>query len=113
MPFVNKIHLLGRLGSDPIVRNTHAGSVIVKASLATSEVYRGKDGKLEHTEWHKLSFTGKIAETASKYLRKGSQIYVEGCMRTRKYTDNNGIDKTITEVRVQVMQMLGKPDKPE
>ena len=109
---INKVILVGNLGQDPEVRYTPAGSAITNISIATSESYKDKQGQQqEKTEWHKIVFFGKLAEIAGEYLRKGSQVYVEGKLQTRKWQDKQGQDRYTTEVVVDsfngVMQMLG------
>jgi len=110
---INKVILVGNLGNDPEVRYTPQGSAITSISIATSESWKGKNtGQVqEKTEWHKVSFFGKLAEIAGEYLRKGSQVYVEGKLQTRKWQDKQGQDRYTTEVVVDgfngVMQMLG------
>jgi len=105
---VNKVILVGRLGADPETRQTQSGLTIAKLSLATSERVKDKDGNWnEHTEWHRVTLFGRSAETAQQYLSKGRQIYIEGRLRTSKYTDKNGIEKYSTEVIGDRMQFLG------
>lgn len=109
---VNKVILVGHLGQDPEVRYMPNGGAVANLTLATSESWRDKqDGEIrEHTEWHRVVVFGKLAEIASEYLRKGAQVYIEGQLRTRKWTDQSGQDKYTTEVVVNVggtMQMLG------
>lgn len=109
---INKVVLIGHLGQDPEVRYMSGGSAVVNLSLATSESWRDKQtGEMkEHTEWHRVVLYGKLAEVAGEYLRKGSQIYIEGQLRTRKWQDQNGQERYSTEVVVGVhgaMQMLG------
>ncbi|EBR8158499.1 single-stranded DNA-binding protein SSB2 [Salmonella enterica subsp. enterica serovar Newport] len=109
---VNKVILVGHIGQDPEVRYMPNGGAVANLTLATSETWRDKqDGELrEHTEWHRVVVFGKLAEIASEYLRKGAQVYIEGQLRTRKWTDQSGQDKYTTEVVVNVggtMQMLG------
>lgn len=109
---VNKCILVGSLGQDPEVRYTNGGSAIANLSLATSEEWKDKQTgeKKQRTEWHRVVIFGKLAEIAGEYLRKGSQVYIEGQLQTRKWTDKNGVDKYTTEVVVNiggVMQMLG------
>lgn len=104
---LNKLLLLGNLGKDPEFKTFPDGGRVCNATLATSESWKGRDGQpQEHTEWHNLVFREGLAEVASKYLRKGSKIYVEGSLRTRKYQDKDGKDRFIVEVRVKEMQML-------
>lgn len=110
---INKVILVGNLGQDPEVRYTANGSAITSISIATSESWKDKNtGQMqEKTEWHRVSFFGKLAEIAGEYLRKGSQVYVEGKLQTRKWQDKQGQDRYTTEVVVDgfngVMQMLG------
>ncbi|EDW2768881.1 TPA: single-stranded DNA-binding protein SSB2 [Salmonella enterica subsp. enterica] len=112
---VNKVILVGNLGQDPEVRYMPNGGAVANLTLATSESWRDKhDGEIrEQTEWHRVVVFGKLAEIASEYLRKGSQVYIEGQLRTRKWTDQSGQDKYTTEVVVGqngTMQMLGRRD---
>ncbi|MDG2165462.1 MAG: single-stranded DNA-binding protein [Alphaproteobacteria bacterium] len=98
---VNKVILLGNLGKDPDIRATSTGSRLASFSIATSTKYRNKDTQQleDKTEWHRIVvFNDKLADICEKYLRKGSKIYVEGQLQTRKWTDNNGVDKYTTEV---------------
>ena len=111
MASVNKVFLVGNLGRDPEMRSFPNGDQIANVTVATTDKWKDKQtGDMrEHTEWHRLVFTGRLAEIAGQYLRKGSQIYVEGSIRTRKWTDQqSGQDRYATEVRVDQMQMLGK-----
>ena len=107
---VNKVILVGNLGQDPEVRYMPSGGAVANFTLATSESWRDKQtGEMkEQTEWHRVVLFGKLAEVAGEYLRKGSQVYIEGQLRTRKWTDQSGQDKYTTEVVVNVggtMQM--------
>jgi single-strand DNA-binding protein len=98
---VNKVILLGNLGKDPDIRATSAGSRLASFSIATSTKYRNKETQQleDKTEWHRVVvFNDKLADVCEKYLRKGSKVYVEGQLQTRKWTDNNGVDKYTTEV---------------
>lgn len=105
---INRVILIGRLGNDPDVRYTASGSAITTVSLATSEKWNDKQGQPQsRTEWHRVIFFGKLAEVAGKYLKKGSQVYVEGSIRTSKYTDKNGIERYSTDINANEMQMLG------
>lgn len=110
---VNKCILVGSLGQDPEVRYTQGGSAVANLSLATSEEWKDKQTgeKKQKTEWHRVVIFGKTAEIAGEYLRKGSQVYIEGALQTRKWTDKIGVDKYTTEIVVNpiggVMQMLG------
>ena len=110
MASVNKVILVGNLGRDPEIRTFPSGDQVANASLATTDKWRDKQsGEMkEHTEWHRLVFNGRLAEIVGQYLRKGSQIYVEGSIRTRKWTDQSGQDRYSTEIRVDQMQMLGR-----
>lgn len=109
MASVNKVILVGNLGADPEVRKFDNGGMIATISIATSDKWTDKQtGEAkEHTEWHRIIFNDRLAEIVSQYLRKGASVYVEGSLRTRKWTDNNGIDRYSTEVRANSMQMLG------
>lgn len=110
---VNKVIIVGTLGNDPEVKYSSSGSAIANLSVATSEQWKDKQTgeKKEQTEWHRVVIFGKFAEVAGEYLRKGSQVYIEGQLRTRKWTDSNGVDKYTTEIVIPqmggVMQMLG------
>ena len=110
---VNKVIIVGTLGNDPEVKYSASGSAIANLSVATSEQWRDKQTgeKKEQTEWHRVVIFGKLAEVAGEYLRKGSQVYIEGQLRTRKWTDSNGVDRYTTEIVIPqiggVMQMLG------
>lgn len=113
MASVNKVILIGNLGKDPEIRSFPNGDQVANVSLATTDKWKDKQtGEAkEATEWHNLVFIGRQAEIAGQYLRKGSQIYVEGNLRTRKWQDKDGNDRYTTEVRVGSMQMLGnRPD---
>lgn len=105
---VNKLILLGNLGKDPVVKKLESGRSVANFSLATSEKYKDKAGVLQtKTEWHNLIAWTPLAEVAEKYLKKGAQVYVEGKVETREYTDKEGITKRITEVIVRDMTLLG------
>lgn len=110
---VNKVIIVGTLGNDPEVKYSASGSAIANLSVATSEQWKDKQTgeKKEQTEWHRVVIFGKPAEVAGEYLRKGSQVYIEGQLRTRKWSDSNGVDKYTTEIVIPqmggVMQMLG------
>ena len=105
---VNKVILVGRLGKDPETRYMTNGEAVANVTLATSENWKDKSGeKQERTEWHNLVFYRRLAEIAGEYLKKGSQIYVEGRIQTRKYQDKSGQDRYMTEIIVNEMQMLG------
>lgn len=110
---VNKVILVGNLGQDPEVKFLPSGGSVANISIATSESWKDKNTgeQKERTEWHRVALFGKLAEIAGEYLRKGSQVYIEGQLQTRKWQDQNGQDRYSTEVVVQgfngVMQMLG------
>ena len=106
---VNKVILVGNLGKDPEVRYMPSGSAVANVTLATSESWKDKQSgeKQERTEWHNIAFFGRLAEIAGEYLKKGSQIYVEGRLRTRKWQDKSGNDRYTTEIVANEMQMLG------
>jgi single-strand DNA-binding protein len=105
---VNKVILIGRLGKDPETRYMTNGEAVTNATLATSENWKDKSGeKQEKTEWHNLVFYRRLAEIAGEYLKKGSQIYVEGKIQTRKWQDKEGKDRYTTEIIVNEMTMLG------
>jgi single-strand DNA-binding protein len=108
MASVNKVILIGNLGRDPEVRYMPDGGAITNISIATTENWKDKNGeKQEKTEWHRVAFFGKLAEIAGEYLKKGSQVYVEGRLQTRKWQDKEGNDKYTTEIVADRMQMLG------
>ena len=105
---VNKVILVGRLGKDPETRYMTNGEAVTNATLATSENWKDKSGeKQEKTEWHNLVFYRRLAEIAGEYLKKGSQVYVEGKLQTRKWQDKEGRDRYTTDIVVNEMQMLG------
>lgn len=105
---VNKVILIGNLGNDPEVRYTPSGSAVANVNLATSETWRDKQsGELQdRTEWHRVVFFNRLAEIVGEYLRKGSKIYVEGTLRTRKWTDKNSIERYTTEIIANEMHIL-------
>lgn len=108
MASVNKVILVGNLGADPEVRYLPGGEAVANLRLATTDTWKDKEGnKQELTEWHRVSFFGRQAEVCGQYLKKGSQIYVEGAIRTRKWQDKDGQDRYTTEVKGDRMQMLG------
>ncbi|MCB1608215.1 MAG: single-stranded DNA-binding protein [Xanthomonadales bacterium] len=106
---VNKVILVGNLGNDPEVRYTASGAAITTISVATSESWKDKQTgeQQERTEWHRVKFFGRLAEIAGEYLKKGRQVYIEGSIRTDKYTDKEGIDRYSTDIIANEMQMLG------
>jgi single-strand DNA-binding protein len=109
MASVNKVILIGNLGRDPETRFLPSGDAVTNISIATSEKWKDKGGEQqEHTEWHRIAFFGKLAEIAGEYLKKGSPVYVEGRIRTRKWQDKeSGQDKYSTEIVADRMQLLG------
>lgn len=105
---INKVILVGNLGNDPEVKYTQSGSAIATLSVATSESWTDKQGqKQERTEWHRVKFFGKLAEIAGEYLKKGRQVYIEGSLRTDKYTGKDGVERYTTDIIGNEMQMLG------
>ncbi|MDI3325192.1 single-stranded DNA-binding protein [Pontibacterium granulatum] len=106
---VNKVILVGNLGGDPEVRYMPSGGAVTNVTIATSESWKDKQSgqQQERTEWHRVVFFNRLAEIAGEYLRKGSQIYIEGSLRTRKWQDNSGQDRYTTEIVASEMQMLG------
>jgi single-strand DNA-binding protein len=110
MASVNKVIIVGNLGADPETRYTPSGDAVTNIRVATTDRWKDKaSGEMkEATEWHRVSFFGRLAEVAGEFLKKGSQIYVEGSLRTRKWQDKDGQDRYSTEVRGDVMQMLGR-----
>jgi single-strand DNA-binding protein len=106
---VNKVILVGNVGKDPETRHLEGGNTVSKFSLATSEVYKNKEGeKITNTEWHNIVLWKGLAEIAEKYVKKGSQLYIEGRIRTRSYTDQDNNTRYVTEIIGDSMQMLGK-----
>lgn len=106
---INKVIIVGTLGADPDIKYTGDGKAIANLSAATSEQWKDKESgeKQEKTEWHRIVFFGKLAEIAGEYLKKGSQVYVEGKLQTRKWQDKEGVDRYSTEIVGSEMQMLG------
>lgn len=109
MSSVNKVIIVGRLGNDPEVRQFSNGGGVTNISVATSEKWNDKQTgeKKEQTEWHRISLFNRLGEIAAQYLRKGSMVYIEGSLHTRKYTDQQGVEKYSTEIRANEMRMLG------
>ncbi len=108
MASVNKVILIGNLGADPETRYLPSGDAVANIRIATTEVWKDKGGeKQEHTEWHRIAFFGKLAEIAGEYLKKGSPVYIEGRIRTRKWQDKEGQDRYSTEIVGDRMQLLG------
>lgn len=106
---VNKVILVGNLGNDPEIRNLNNGGSVTTISVATSESWKDKQTgeNQERTEWHRVKFFGRLAEIAAEYLRKGKQVYIEGSIRTDKYTDKEGVERYSTDIIANEMQMLG------
>jgi single-strand DNA-binding protein len=110
MASVNKVIIVGNLGADPETRFLPSGEAVTNIRVATTDKWKDKtSGEMkEATEWHRIAFFGRLATVAGEYLKKGSQIYVEGSLRTRKWQDKEGQDRYSTEIRGDVMQMLGR-----
>ena len=110
MASINKVILVGNLGRDPETRYLPSGEAVTNISVATTSSWKDKTSgeKKEETEWHRVSAFGRLAEIMGEYLKKGSQVYVEGQLRTRKWQDKDGQDRYSTEIRADVMQMLGR-----
>ena len=106
---LNKVQIIGHLGRDPETRYLPSGDAVTNFSVATTEKWRDKQTgeQKEATEWHNVSTFGKLAEICSQYLHKGSQVYVEGSLRTRKYTDRDGVERYSTGIKADTMKMLG------
>lgn len=109
MPSVNKVIVLGNLGRDPEVRFTPSGSAVCNLSIATTRSWKNKaDGeKVEETEWHRVVLYDRLAEIAGEYLRKGRPVYIEGRLKTRKWTDKDGVERYTTEIVAEQMQLMG------
>ena len=108
MASVNKVILIGNLGADPETRYLPSGDAVANIRIATTDIWKDKSGeKQEHTEWHRVAFFGKLAEIAGEYLKKGSPVYIEGRIRTRKWQDKEGQDRYSTEIVADRMQLLG------
>ncbi len=104
---INKVILMGRLGKDPVVRRLENGRVVANVSMATNDYYTKDGQRLESTEWHALEMWDKLADTAEKYLKKGNLLYVEGKIKTDRYTDADGQDRQVRKIRVSNFQMMG------
>ena len=114
MASVNKAIILGHAGRDPEVRHRDSGDAVANVSIATSETWKDKAGeKQERTEWHRVVFFGKLAEIAGEYVSKGKQVYVEGRITTRKYTDKDGVEKYSTEIIGDKLVLLGGGSRDE
>lgn len=110
MASVNKVIIVGNLGKDPEARTFPNGDMVVNITVATTDRWKDRNTgeQRESTEWHRVTFNGKLAEIAEQYLRKGSQVYIEGSLHTRKWADQQGIERYSTEIRANNMQMLGQ-----
>jgi single-strand DNA-binding protein len=110
MSSLNKVHLIGNVGKDPEVRYSQSGAAVVSISLATSEQWKDKVSgeRQEKTEWHRVTFFGRLAEVVGEYVKKGSKLYVEGRLETKKYTDKAGVEKYSTEIIAGEMKMLDR-----
>ena len=108
MPNVNKVILMGVLGRDPETKQFPNGGSVTTFSVATTEFWKDKTTgeRKEATEWHRITTSNRLAEIASKYLKKGGKVYIEGSLRTRKWKDNKGTDREITEIRADILQLL-------
>lgn len=107
MKGINKVILMGTLGKEPEIRKTQTGDSVANVSIATNEIYKDKsDNQQTQTEWHKVVFFGRLAEIVEQYLKKGSKVYIEGKLRTRKWQDKNNQDRYTTEIVASEMQML-------
>lgn len=117
MASVNKVIIVGNLGRDPEIRTFPSGDIVANLTVATTDRWRDRNSgeEKESTEWHRVSLNGRVAEIAQQYLRKGAQVYIEGSLRTRKWTDQaTGQERFATEVRADTMQMLGtRPAPPD
>jgi single-strand DNA-binding protein len=109
MASLNKVIIIGNLGRDPETKYLPSGDCVTTIAVATTEAWKDKQTgeKKEATEWHRISFFGKLAEIAAQYLKKGSQVYIEGSLRTREYTDKDGAKKYATDIKASEMKMLG------
>lgn len=106
---INKVILVGNLGQDPETRSTQGGSIVTQLSIATGEAWKDSNGQLqERTEWHRIVVWGRLAEIARDYLRKGSKVYLEGRLQTRKWEDKEGRDQYTTEIVASELQMLDR-----
>ena len=110
MASINKVIIVGNLGADPETKYLPSGDAVTNIRVATTDTWKDKASgeKKEATEWHRVAFFGRLAEIAGEYLKKGSQVYIEGSIRTRKWQDKDGQDRYSTEIRGDVMQMLGR-----
>lgn len=111
MASLNKVILIGNTGRDPEIRNVNADTKAASFTLATTERYKDKSGEIvENTEWHSINVIGRLAEIVEKYVKKGSQLYIEGKIRTRSYTTSSGEKKYVTEISADNIQLLGNKE---
>jgi single-strand DNA-binding protein len=114
MAALNKVLLIGNLGADPEIKTLPSGDKVATIRMATTETYKNKNGeKVEDTEWHRVEFWGGLAGIVEQYVKKGDSIYVEGRIRTEKYTDSQNVERYSTKIRATQMQMLGRSPKTE
>jgi single-strand DNA-binding protein len=115
MASINKVIVIGNLGKDPEIRYTPSGSAVCNITVATSRTWKDKTSgeKQEEVEWHRIVFFDRMAEIAGEYLKKGRPVYVEGRLKTRKWTDKDGVEKYTTEIMAENMQLLGGRDEGE
>ena len=111
---INKVTLIGRVGKDPIIKHFDNGGAVAEFSLATDDSYKNKQGeKIEQTDWHNIRANGKLVDVIEKYVKKGMEVYVDGKIKYRKYSDKDGIDRYITEIQCDTFKMIGgKGQKP-
>jgi single-strand DNA-binding protein len=114
MASLNKVQIIGNVGKDPEIRSFPDGGLVANVTVATTDKWKDKNTgeKKESTEWHRISFMGRLAEIVEQYVVKGAPIYVEGSLHTRKYTDQGGAEKYVTEVKAQSLQLLGARPEP-
>ena len=109
---INKVILIGNLGADPEARTAQTGTTVTKLRIATTERVKDRDGNWnDHTEWHRVTCFGKTAENTARFLRKGRQVFIEGRLRTSKYTDRDGVERWSTEIIADNVRFLGKKDE--
>jgi len=112
MAGVNKVILVGRLGGDPEVKTLESGTKVAKFSLATTERYKDKEGnQQENTEWHNVVLWRGLADVTERYMKKGDQVYIEGRIKSRKWTDKDGVERYFTDIVANEMTMLGSPNR--
>lgn len=109
---INKVLLIGNLGADPEARTAQTGTTVTKLRIATTERTKDRDGNWgDHTEWHRVTCFGRTAENAARFLRKGRQVFIEGRLRTSKYTDRDGVERWSTEIIADNLRFLGRRDE--